>query len=40
MRVTEQWHAFSREVAESSSSGDIQKLSGRGPKQLALGGPA
>jgi len=41
VRVTEHWHRLPREVVESPSlEMDIQKLSGHGSQQLALGGPA
>ena len=40
VRMTEHWHRLPREAVESPSLGNIQRLSGRGAGQPALGGPA
>jgi len=40
MRVTKHWHMLPREIVESPSLEITPKLSGHGPRNLALGGPA
>lgn len=39
VRVSEYWSRLSREFCGLSIKGDLQKLSGRGPEELAVGGP-
>lgn len=40
MRVTKYWNVLPREVMEAPFLGDLQKPSGHGPEQPALGDPA